>query len=99
MAARPNARVQRATKPYPLVRPNAQERAGDVGNCSGLCFVGLAVGLSMQSNLRTMQPIGHSTIKLGLHLHAEIGLSNVSDIHYAHPLNTACIEIQCVADN
>ena len=47
----------------------------------------------MQSNFRAMQPARHSTINLGLHLHAEIGLSNASDINYAHPLNTACIEI------
>ena len=30
---------------------------------------------------------GHSTINLGLHLHDEIGFSNASDIHPAHPLN------------
>ena len=53
----------------------------------------------MQSNFRAKQPTGHSEINLGLHLHAEIGLSNASDIHYAHPLNTACIQIQCVAYN
>ena len=33
---------------------------------------------------------GHSTINVGLHWHAEIGLSTASDIHHAHPLNTAC---------
>ena len=49
----------------------------------------------MQSNFRAMQPTGHSEINLSLHLHAEIGLSNASNIH----LNTACIEIQCVAYN
>ena len=60
-------------------------------NPSGPSFV--VVGLSMQSNFRAMQPTGHSTLNLGLHLYAEIGLSNALDIHYAHPLNTACIEM------
>ena len=46
-----------------------------------------------------MQLAGHFTINLGLHLHAEVGLSNASDIHHAHPLNTACIQIQSVAYN
>ena len=53
----------------------------------------------MQSNFRAMQPTGHYKINLSLHLHAKIGLSNASEIHYAHPLNTTCIEIQCVAYN
>ena len=90
MAARPNARGRRAAKPYPLARPNAQERAGDVGK------------LFWTDVLRSCRPIhvtGHSTINLRLHLHTGIGFSNVSDIHYAHPLNTACIEIQCVTFN
>ena len=60
------------------------------GNCSGLPLV--VVGLSMQSNFRAMQPVGHSEINLSLHLHAEIGLSNASDIYHAHPLNTAFID-------
>ena len=38
---------------------------------------------------------GHSIINLGQHLYVEIGLSNASDTHYAHPLNTACIQIKC----
>ena len=63
-----------AAIPFPLARPNAQERAGMWGNCSGLSFV--VVGLSMKSNCRAMQPTGHSEINLGLHLHAEIGLSH-----------------------
>ena len=67
------------------------------GNCSGLSFV--VVGLSMQLNFRAMQPAGHSEINLSLHLLAEISLSHASDIHCPHPLNTACIEIQCVAYN
>ena len=46
-----------------------------------------------------MQLAGHSTINLGLNLHAEIGLSNASDIYCANPLNTACIKIQSVAYN
>ena len=37
---------------------------------------------------------GHSTINVDQHLHAEIDISNASDIHYAHPLNTACIQIR-----
>ena len=41
--------------------------------------------------LRNAAITGHSTINVGRHLHAEIGLSNASDIHYAHPLRTACI--------
>ena len=49
----------------------------------------------MEFNFRLMT--GYFTIDVGLHLHAEIGLSNVSVIHYAHPLNTSCIQIQSVA--
>ena len=67
-------------------RPNGKNAQEMWGNCSGLSFV--VVGLSMQSNFRAMQPTGQSEINLSLHLHSEIGLSNASDIYYAHPLST-----------
>ena len=85
MAAWPNARILPCGKTLSIMRKNVQEMWG---NISGLSFV--VVGLSMQSNFRAMQPTSHSEINLSLHLHAEIGLSNASNIH----LNTACIEIQ-----
>ena len=86
---------RRATETFPLARPNAQERAGDVvtlfqtvpGTCRSIHEVKFS---------RNAVITGHSTI-IGQHLHAEIGLSNASDIHYAHLLNTACrpIQIKC----
>ena len=89
-----------AAKTFPLplkrveTRKNAQERAGDVVTL-------------FQTVLGTCRPIhevqfsryavitGHSTINVGQHLHAEIGLSNASDIHYNPPFNTVCIQIKC----
>ena len=72
----------------------ASKRAGDVvtlfqtvlGTCTPIHEVQFS---------RNAVITGHSTINVGQHLHAEIGISNVSDIHYAHPLNTTCIQIKC----
>ena len=48
--------------------------------------------------LRRCRPIHangsfYRLINVSLHLHAEIDISIASVIHYAHPLNTACIQI------
>ena len=91
MAARA---FHRAAETFPLARRNASKRAGDVvtlfQTVPGTCRPMHEVQFSRNTVIT-----GHSTINVGQHLHAEIGLSNASDIHYAHPLNTACIQIKC----
>ena len=61
-------------------RTNAQERAGDVvtlfQTVPGTCRPIHEVQFSRNAVIT-----GHSTINVGQHLHAEIGLSNASDIH------------------
>ena len=61
-------------------RRNAQERAGDVvtlfQTVSGTCRPVHEVPFSRNAVIT-----GHSTINVGQHLHADIGLSNASDIH------------------
>ena len=61
-------------------RPNTQERAGDVvtlfQTVPGTCRPIHEVQFSRNAVIT-----GHSTINVGQHLHAEIGLSNASDIH------------------
>ena len=81
-----------AAETFPLMLPNAQERAGHVvtllWTVLGICRPIHAVQFSRNAVITD-----DSTINVGLHLHAEKGLSNASDIYYAHPLNTACIQI------
>ena len=81
---------RRAAEPLSLARKNAPEMWW---HCSGLHV--------LLNSCRPMQLAGHSTINIGLNFYAEIGLSNASDIHCAHPLSTACtcIQIQSVAYN
>ena len=71
---------RRAAKTFPLARRNAQERAGDVvtlfQTVPGTCRPVHEVPFSRNAVIT-----GHSTINVGQHLHAEINLSNASDIH------------------
>ena len=61
-------------------RTNAQKRAGDVvtlfQTVPGTCRPIHEVQFSRNAVITC-----HSTINVGQHLHAEIGLSNASDIH------------------
>ena len=86
MVARANARVPPCGRNLSIGA--SEERAGDVVT---MFHTVLGTCIHKVKFSRNAVITGHSTINVGQHLDAEIGLSNASD---AHPLNYACIQIK-----